>query len=90
MQLLKLVIFDISIELGAVHGIGVVLVRHRAVFSCIRVPGGYHAFAYNASMVGNRAIIVCVVSGKTPATNLPQGAVVLIVVRRILVAFKAI
>jgi hypothetical protein len=41
-------------------------------------------------MVRSRAIIMCVVSGKTPAADLPHRAVVLIMVGRVFVTFEAI
>jgi hypothetical protein len=71
MQLLKLVIFNVSIKLCAAHGIGIILIRDGAVISCARVLRRYHTFAYDASMVGCRTVIVHVISGKTPAANLP-------------------
>jgi hypothetical protein len=80
MQLLKLVIFNVSIEVRAVHGIGIVLVRNQAILAQTRVPRGDYAFLHNASVVRSGAVVVCVVSSETPATDLPQGAVVLIVV----------
>jgi hypothetical protein len=41
-------------------------------------------------MVRSRAVIMHMVSGETPTTNLPQRAVVLIVVGQILIAFEAV
>jgi hypothetical protein len=55
-----------------------------------RVPGGYYTLLYDAPMVRGRAVVICVVSSQTPAANLPQGAVVLIVVGQVLIAFETI
>jgi hypothetical protein len=41
-------------------------------------------------MVRGGAVIMGVVSGKAPATDFPQGAVVLVVVGRVLIAFEAV
>jgi hypothetical protein len=80
MQLLKLVIFNVSIEIGTTHGIRIVLVGDGAVFPSTGVPGWYDTFAHYASVVGHRAVIVCMISGKTPVANLPQGTIILIVI----------
>jgi hypothetical protein len=90
MQLLKLVIFNVSIKVSTAHGIGIILVRDGAILSHIRVPRRYHAFTHDASMVRSGTVIMCMVSGKTPMTDLLQRAVVLIVVGRILITFKAV
>jgi hypothetical protein len=37
-----------------------------------------------------RAVVMHMVNGKTPATDLPQGAVVFIVVRQVLIALEAV
>jgi hypothetical protein len=37
-----------------------------------------------------RAIVMHMVSGEAPAANLPQGAVVLVVIRRVLIALEAV
>jgi hypothetical protein len=63
MQLLKLVIFNVSIQLCIVHDIRIVLVRDGAIIPSVRMLGGYHTFAYDASMVRGRAIIIHMVSG---------------------------
>jgi hypothetical protein len=71
MQLLKLVIFNVSIETHAAHGIGIILVRNWAVLTQTRVPRGDHTFLHDTSMMRSRAVIMHMVSGKAPATNLP-------------------
>jgi hypothetical protein len=70
MQLLKLVILDVSIKACTVHGIGIVLVRNWAVLTQTGMPRGDHTFPYDVSMVRSGAVIVHVVSGETPATDL--------------------
>jgi hypothetical protein len=90
MQLLKLVIFNVSIEVSAVYGIRIILERDGAIFFCTRMPGGYYAFMHDASVVRSGTVIVCVVSGETPMADLPQRAVIFIVVGRILIAFEAV
>jgi hypothetical protein len=71
MQLLKLVVFDVSIETHAAHGIGIVLIRDWAVLARARVPRGDHTFLHDASVVRGGAVVVCMISGKTPMTDLP-------------------
>jgi hypothetical protein len=71
MQLLKLVILDVSIETCTAHGIGIVLVRNWAVLTQTEMPRGDHTFSHDASVVRSGAVIVHVVSGETPATDLP-------------------
>ena len=41
-------------------------------------------------MVGGGAVVVGVVSGETPAANLPEWAVVFIMIGRLFVAFEAV
>jgi hypothetical protein len=41
-------------------------------------------------MVRGRAIIMCMVRSETPATDFPQGTVILIVIRRVFVAFETV
>jgi hypothetical protein len=79
-NLLKLIIFNVSIKTYTTHGIGVVLVGDWAVLAQIGVPRGDHTFLHDASIMRGGAVIVCMVSGETPATNLPQRAVIFIVV----------
>jgi hypothetical protein len=71
MQLLELVVFDVSIKTHVAHGIGIVLIGDWVVLTRIRVPRRDHVFLHDASVVRGRAVIVCMISGKTPATNLP-------------------
>jgi hypothetical protein len=81
MQLLKLVIFNVSIETCAAHGVGIILVRNWAVLAQTRVPGEDHTFLHDASMMRSRTVVIHMVSGEAPVTNLPQRAVIFIVVR---------
>jgi hypothetical protein len=90
MQLLELVVFDISIETRAVHGVGIVLVRDWAVLPQTGMPGRNYAFPHDASMVRGGTVVMRMVSSEAPMTDLPQRAVILVVVRRVLIAFKAI
>jgi hypothetical protein len=71
MQLLELVVFDIGIEICTAHGVGIVLVRNWAVLTRARVPRRDHTFLRDASVVRGWTIVVRVISGKAPATNLP-------------------
>jgi hypothetical protein len=80
MQLLKLVIFNVSIKVSTAHGIGIILVRNWAILAHARMPGGDHAFLHDASMMRGGAVVMCMISSKTPAANLPQGAVIFVVV----------
>jgi hypothetical protein len=41
-------------------------------------------------MMRSRAVIMHMVSGKTPSANLPQGTIVFIVIGRVLVTFEAV
>jgi hypothetical protein len=81
MQLLKLIVLNISVKVCTAHGIGIILVRDWAVLPCTRMPGRDHTFLHDASMMRSGAVIICMVSGKTPVANLPQGTVIFIVVR---------
>jgi hypothetical protein len=90
MQLLKLVVLNVSIKTHTAHGIRIVLVRNWAVLTQAGVPRRDYAFLYDTSVVRSGAIIVCMVSGKAPATDLPQGAVIFIMVRRVFIALEAI
>jgi hypothetical protein len=54
------------------------------------MPERDHAFLHDASMMRGGAVIMRMVSGKAPATNLPQGAVIFIVVRQVLVTLEAV
>ena len=61
-----------------------------AVLACAWVPRGHDAPGKGALVVGSGAVVVGVVSGKAPAANLPEWAVVLVMIGRLLVAFEAI
>ena len=61
-----------------------------AVFACAWVPRGHDAPGEGALVVGSGAVIVGVVSGETPAANLPKWAVVFVMVGGLLVAFEAV
>jgi hypothetical protein len=80
MQLLELIILNISIKARTVHGIGIVLVRNWAILTQIRMPRGDHTFPYDASVVRSGTIIVHMISGEISTTDLPQRAVIFIVV----------
>jgi hypothetical protein len=54
------------------------------------MPGRDYTFPHDASMVRSGAVIMHMVSSETPATDLPQGTVVLIVVRQVFIAFEAV
>jgi hypothetical protein len=71
MQLLELVVFDVSIETCAAHVIGIVLIGDWAVLARTRVPREDHTFSHDASMMRSGTVVVCMVSGETPATDLP-------------------
>ena len=90
MQLLGHVVFYVSVKLHATHGIGIVLKRGGAELACARVPRGHDAPGEGALVVRGATIIVGVVSGETPAANLPEWAVVLIMVGRLLVALETV
>ena len=61
-----------------------------AVLTCTWVPRGHDAPGEGALVVGNGTVVVGVVSGETPAADLPKWAVVLIVVRRLFIAFETV
>jgi hypothetical protein len=92
MQLLILELVDVSISvcLSAAHVIGIVLERNGAMVSSARVLGWHKAVLLSALMVRGGALVVRVVSGQTPVTNLPQGAVIFVVVWGHLIALKTI
>jgi hypothetical protein len=81
MQLLKLIILDVSIQFCTAHCIEVVLVRDRAILPRARVLRRDHTLMHDILVVRGGALIIHVISGQTPATDLPQGAVIFIVVR---------
>jgi hypothetical protein len=90
MQLLELVVFDVGIETCAAHGIGIVLVRDWAVLPRTGMPGRNYAFPHDASMVRGGTVIMRMVSSEAPTTDLPHRTVILVVVRRVLIALKAV
>ena len=61
-----------------------------AVLACTWVPRRDDTPGEGALVVGSGAVVVSVVSGKTPPANLPQGAIVFVVVGGFLIAFEAI
>ena len=61
-----------------------------AVLACAWVPRGYDAPGEGALVVGSGAIVMGVVSGETPAADLPKWAVVFIMVGQLLIALEAI
>jgi hypothetical protein len=90
MQLLKLVVFNISIETCATHSVGIVLVRDRTVLARTGVPRRDHTFLHDASVMRGGAVVMCVVSSEAPVANLPQGTVIFIMVGQVLVTFEAV
>ena len=44
----------------------------------------------SAGLVGCGALIMCMVNSEAPSANLPQGAVVLVMVRGLLIAMKTV
>jgi hypothetical protein len=54
------------------------------------VPGRDYVFLHDASMVRSGAIIMHMVSGKAPATDLLQGTVIFVMVRQVFIALEAI
>ena len=62
----------------------------RAVLACAWVPGGHNAPGEGALVVGSGAIVVGVVSGETPAANLPEWAVVFVMIGRLFVTLEAV
>jgi hypothetical protein len=90
MQLLKLVVFDVSIETCTAHSIRIVLMGDWAILAQTRMSGRNHTFLHDAPMMRGGAVIMCMISGKAPMTNLPQGAVIFVVVRRVLITLEAV
>ena len=64
--------------------------RGGAVLASAWVPRGHDAPGKGALVVGSGAVVVGVVSGETPAANLPEWAVVFIMIGRLFVAFETI
>ena len=90
MQLLSHVVFYVSVKLRATHGIGIILEGVGAVLACTGMPRGNDAPGEGTLVVGSGAVIMGVVSGEAPAANLPQGAVVFIMVGGLLIAFETV
>ena len=61
-----------------------------AVLACAWVPGRHDAPGEGALVVRRGAVVMRVISGEAPAANLPQRAVVLIVVGGLFVALEAV
>ena len=62
----------------------------RAVLACAWVPRGHDAPGKGTLVVGSGAVVMGVVSGEAPAANLPQRAVVFVVVGGLLIALEAV
>ena len=54
------------------------------------MPRGNNAPGKGALVVRSGAVVVSMISGEAPTTNLPQGAVIFIVVGGVLVAFEIV
>ena len=61
-----------------------------AVLACAWVPRGHDAPGKGALVVGSGAVVMGVVGGEAPAANLPQRAVIFVVVGGLLVTFEAV
>ena len=61
-----------------------------AKLPCAWVPRGNDAPGEGALVVRNGTVVMGVVSGEAPAANLPQRAVIFVVVGGLLIAFEAI
>ena len=90
MQLLGHVVFYISVKLRATHGIGVILKGSGAELTCTWVPRRNDAPGEGALMVGSGTIVVGMVSGETPVADLPQRAVIFVMIWGLLIAFEAV
>ena len=86
----KLVIFHVGIKTRAAHSVRIVLVRDWAILARARVPGRDYTFPHDTSVMRSGTVVVRVVSSEAPATDLPQGAVVFVVVGQVLVTFEAV
>ena len=64
--------------------------RGRAVLACAWVPRGHETPGEGALVVGSGAVVMGVVSGETPAANLPKRAIIFVVIGRLLIAFEAV
>ena len=90
MQLLGHVVFYVSVKLRATHDIGIILKGSGAELACTWVPRRHNAPGEGALMVRGGAIVMRMVSGEAPSTDLPQRAVVFVVVGGLLVAFETV
>ena len=90
MQLLGHVVFYVSIKLRATHGIGIILKGSGAELACTWVPRGNDTPGEGALVMRGGTVIVSMVGGEAPAANLPQRAVIFIVVGGLLVTFEAV
>ena len=62
------------------HGIGIVLKGSGAELACTWVPGGHNAPGEGALVVRSGAIVMSMIGGKAPAANLPQRAIVFVMI----------
>ena len=90
MQLLSHVVFYVSIKLRAMHSIGVILEGSGVELACTWVPRGNNAPGEGALVVGSGTVIMGMVSGKTPVANLPQRAVIFIMVGGLFIALETV
>jgi hypothetical protein len=73
-----------------VYDIRIVLKQNRAVVSYTGMPRRDNAAFLSALVVGSGTVIISVISCKAPVADFPQGTVILVVVRRLLIAFQAV
>jgi hypothetical protein len=92
MQLLILELVNVSISIGlsTAHVIRIVLEGDGAMIPGAGVPRRHKTVLLLALVVRGGALVVRVISGQTPVTNLPQWAVVFVVVWGLLVTVKTV
>ena len=90
MQLLGHVVFYVSVKLCTMHSIGIVLEGGGAILACAWVPRGNNAPSKDALVMRSAAVIVGMVSGEAPMANLPQRAVVFVMVGGLLIALETV
>jgi hypothetical protein len=92
MQLLILELVNVSVSVGlsAAHVIGIVLEGDGAVIPRAGVPGWHKTVPFLALVVRGGALIMRVISSQTPAANLPQWAVIFVVVWGLFITIKAV
>ena len=90
MQLLSHIVFYVSVKLRAMHGIGIILEGSGAVLACAGMPRGNDASGEGTLVVGSGTVVMGMVSGEAPAANLPQRAVIFVVVGGLLVTLEAV